>query len=75
MRQSVVNMLTEVVRAATDYVRNNPRNVLGLAGLLLAAWGGVVKAAHPTIGDLMMVTGVSLKAWLTDSTSKQKQGV
>ena len=73
MKQSVVNMLTEVVRAATDYVRSNPRNVLGLLAMLLAGWGGVLKAAHPMIGDCMITSGISLKCWLTDSNAKPKQ--
>jgi hypothetical protein len=73
MKQSVVNMLTEAVRAASDYVHNNPRKVLGLLTLLLAGWGGVIKATHPTVGDFMITTGISLKCWLTDSTGTQGQ--
>jgi hypothetical protein len=60
------------VAAAGRYIANNGRTILGLFAILLAAWGIDLQSVPEWAfaGKMMASTGVALKAWLSDSTSK-----
>jgi hypothetical protein len=68
--QMVGDGLKYGVAAAGRYFQHNGRSILGLFGLLLAGWGADIKMIHPLAGSIMITTGISLKAWLSDSSSK-----